>query len=149
MTQLTPHFSLAELIASNTADADGIDNTPTAEHLPHLKVLAAALEQVRALFGVPMHITSGYRNPELNAAVGGVSNSDHALGYAADFHVEGLSDIEAARKIAASHLKWDQLIYEGTASHPRCVHFSVNPRMRQQVLSQPGGPGTAVHGGIS
>ena len=143
--QLTEHFALEEFTASETAHALGIDNTPPPEHLDHLKVLAASMEQVRALFGAAIVVSSGYRNPKVNAAVGGVANSDHAIGYACDFHVAGLSDMAAAQRIAASALKWDQLIWE----KGRCVHYSINPRMRQMVLSQPGGPGSPTHPGIS
>lgn len=146
MTQLSTHFSLRELTASETADRDGIDNTPTPEALANLHTLAATLEKVRAIWfnQRAIHVANGYRSPELNARVGGVPNSDHMLGYAADFHVDGLSDKEAALAIAASSVKFDQLILEPG----RCVHLSINPRMRGQRLTQPGGPGTAVHEGI-
>ena len=142
--QLTEHFSLDEFTASDTADEKGIDNTPLPEHLDHLKALAAAMEQVRALFDRAINITSAYRSPALNAAVGGVATSDHPLGFACDFHVAGFSDFEAAKKIRDSSLTFDQLIWERN----RCVHFSINPRMRRQVLSQHGGPGTQVTPGI-
>lgn len=142
--QLTPHFSLEEFTLSSTALALGIGNEPTAAHLENLRVLANRMEDVRALFGVVIEITSGYRNPQVNAAVGGVPNSAHALGLAADFHVHGLHDLEAAKRIRDSGLKFDQLIYEKN----RCVHLSVDPRMRRQVLRQPGGPGSPVHPGL-
>ena len=103
------------------------------------------MEDVRALFGVAIVVSSGYRNPKVNAAVGGVANSAHAIGFACDFHVAGMSDLKAAQRIAASRLKWDQLIWEPG----RCVHYSVEPAMRQMVLTQPGGPGTPTHAGIS
>ncbi len=143
--QLTEHFALDEFTASETAHELGIDNVPTDEHLGHLRTLAAAMEDVRALFGRAIVITSGYRNPELNDAVGGVPDSAHALGYACDFHVAGQTDIQAAQTIAASALKWDQLIWE----KGRCVHYSIDPKLRQDIMSQPGGPGSPVHRGIS
>jgi zinc D-Ala-D-Ala carboxypeptidase len=143
--QLTEHFALEEFTVSETAHELGLDNTPDAEHLEHLKLLAAAMEEVRALFGRAIVVTSAYRSPDVNAAVHGVPGGDHPLGYACDFHVAGLSDLEVAKTIQASDLKWDQLIWE----KGRCVHFSINPRMRQQVLSQPGGPGSPTHPGIS
>jgi zinc D-Ala-D-Ala carboxypeptidase len=99
---------------------------------------------VRVLFDKPIEITSGYRNPKVNKAVGGVPNSAHALGHAADFHVHGLTDLEVAKKIRDSKLKFDQLIFEKN----RCVHFSVDPQMRRQVLRQPGGPGAKVFVGL-
>jgi zinc D-Ala-D-Ala carboxypeptidase len=142
--QLSPHFSLEEFTHSSTAIAIGDPNQPTQEHLVNLKKLAAHMEDVRALFGKLIEITSAYRNPKVNAAVGGVPTSAHALGHAADFHVHGVHDLEAAKKIRDSGLKFDQLIYEKN----RCVHISFDPQMRQQVKRQPGGPGSPVHNGL-
>lgn len=142
--QLTPHFSLEEFTLSSTALAHGIANTPTSEHRPNLQRLAEQLETVRALFDRVIEITSGYRNPRVNALVGGVSNSAHALGHAADFHVFGLHDLDAAKVIRDSGIAFDQLIYEKN----RCVHLSFDPRMRQQVRRQPGGPGSPVYRGL-
>lgn len=142
--QLTPHFTLEEFTLSSTALAHGIDNTPLPVHLEHLKILAERMEEVRALFNQVIEITSGYRNPQVNALVGGVPNSAHALGFAADFHVHGFTDLEAAKRIRDSALTFDQLILEKN----RCVHLSVDPQARRQVLRQPGGPGSPVHPGL-
>ncbi len=141
---LTPHFSLEELTHSSKAMSMGIENTPTPQHLVNLQNLAERMEEVRALFNRAIEITSGYRNPVVNAAVGGVPNSAHALGHAADFHVDGEHDLDAAKVIRDSDVKFDQLIFEQN----RCVHISFDPRMRQHVLRQPGGPGTPVHQGL-
>jgi putative chitinase len=142
--KLTEHFALEEFTLSSTALALGIENTPTAEHLENLKRVAEGMEAVRALFDLPIEITSGYRNPQVNAAVGGVPTSAHALGFAADFHVHGLQDLEAAKRIRDSGLKFDQLIFEKN----RCVHISFDPRLRREVRRQPGGPGSPVHQGL-
>ncbi|MFO1083230.1 MAG: D-Ala-D-Ala carboxypeptidase family metallohydrolase [Reyranellaceae bacterium] len=143
-TQLSQHFSLEEFIRSDTAQAMGEPNLPTPEHRKNLEILADHMEKVRDLFGVPVLITSGYRNPKVNAAVGGVPNSDHAVGLAADFHVDGIDDLHAARKIRDSTLNFDQLILE----RGRCVHMSFVSKMRRQVLRQPGGPGSTVFDGL-
>jgi zinc D-Ala-D-Ala carboxypeptidase len=142
--QLSEHFSLLEFTVSTTAISMGVENAPTPEHLANLQNLAKCMEDVRALFNRRIEITSGYRNPQVNAAVGGVPNSAHALGHAADFHVDGLSDLAAAKIIRDSALKFDQLIFEKN----RCVHISVHPDMRRQVLRQPGGPGSGVFNGL-
>jgi putative chitinase len=142
--QLSEHFLLEEFTLSSTALALGIENKPEPEHLENLRNLAKQMELVRALFNTTIEITSGYRNPKVNAAVGGVPNSAHALGHAADFHVHGLTDLAAAKRIRDSGLKFDQLIFEKN----RCVHLSADPQMRQQVLRQPGGPGTKVFKGL-
>jgi zinc D-Ala-D-Ala carboxypeptidase len=142
--QLSAHFSLEELTRSDTAARLGIANDPTPEHLANLRHLAEQMETVRALFDKPIGISSGYRNPQVNRAVGGVSNSAHALGHAADFHVDGLDDLAAAKRIRDSPLKFDQLIYE----KGRCVHISFDPAMREQVMRQPGGPGSQCFMGL-
>ena len=142
--KLSAHFSLEEFTISSKALSMGVKNEPTPQHLAALKNLAERMEDVRALFGAPIEITSAYRNPQVNAAVGGVPTSAHARGHAADFHVEGLSDLDVARKIRDSGLKFDQLIYE----KGRCVHISFDTELRQQVLRQPGGPGSPVYKGL-
>lgn len=143
--KLSEHFSLEEFTHSSKAISMGDSNTPTPAHLENLKRLAERMEAVRALFGRPIEITSAYRNPRVNAAVGGVPTSAHAVGHAADFHVDGMSDLDAAIRIRDSGLKFDQLIYEKN----RCVHISFDPaRMRQDVRRQPGGPGSPTYKGL-
>lgn len=142
--KLSAHFSLEEFTISSKALSMGVKNDPTPAHLENLKHLAERMEAVRALFNVPVEITSAYRNPQVNAAVGGVPTSAHAEGHAADFHVEGFSDLNTAKRIRDSGLKFDQLILEKN----RCVHISFAPPLRQQVLRQPGGPGSPVYKGL-
>lgn len=145
MPQLTEHFSLEEFTRSDTASNLGIDNSPAAEHMPILQNLANCMEGVRALFNKSIRITSGYRSPAVNDAVGGSKTSAHSLGHAADFHVAEMSDLDAAKVIRDSGLRFDQLIYE----KGRCVHISFDPdRMRQEVLRQPGGPGSQCFPGL-
>lgn len=146
MTQLSPHFTLAELTRSDAADRLGIGNAPATDHLQNLRTLALGLEWTRAILGGPLKITSGYRNPEVNRSVGGVANSDHALGFAADIIPAGQSVLAAAKALAASPLVFDQLIHE---SGRGIIHLSFAPRMRRQVLTQKGGPGTPVTQGLS
>lgn len=79
------YFELKEFIVSDTAKKKGIDNTPTFEVVDHLdRLISDILDPLRAAYGKPVEVTSGYRCPALNKAVGGVSNSVHQLGYAAD-----------------------------------------------------------------
>jgi len=81
---LSDHFTLEELTASQTASRFNIDNTPSEEIVAELTRLAAFLEGVRALLGAPITISSGYRSLELNARIGGASKSQHCEGQAAD-----------------------------------------------------------------
>ncbi len=83
---LSTHFTLAELTRSATATRLGINNTAPTAVLPHLTHTAQMLERIRAALGhVPITVTSGYRCPALNAAVGSRTSSDHTQGHAADF----------------------------------------------------------------
>jgi len=144
--KLSRNFWLAEMIASDAARDLGDNNGPTAEHLGNLRTLALGMEQVRAILGgSPIRIESAYRNARVNAAVGGVPNSAHALGLAADFVVAGLSPASAARKLQASKLVFDQLILETGRA---ICHISFAPLLRREVLTQAGGAGTTVVAGL-
>jgi hypothetical protein len=113
MTQLTTHFSLEELTASETASRQNIDNTPYPEHLDNLLRLAMLLEQVKALLGgKPIMINSAYRGPAVNEKVGGSKSSQHMVGCAADIRVPGMNPREVCLAIKASDLAFDQLIQE-------------------------------------
>lgn len=113
MTQLTTHFSLEELTASETASRHSIDNTPYPEHLDNLLRLATFLEQVKTLLGgKPIMINSAYRGPAVNEKVGGSKSSQHMVGCAADIRVPGMTPREVCLAIKASDLAFDQLIQE-------------------------------------
>ena len=145
MTKLSMNFTLAEFIRSDAADRLGDANDPTPTHLANLRLLAAGMERVRALFNAPITITSAYRNPRVNRAVGGVPNSHHALGLAADFRVGTIPPFNAGRQIADSSLRFDQLILETSRN---ILHISFAPAMRRQLLTQRGGAGTPFENGI-
>lgn len=128
---LSPHFTLAEMTVSETAARRGIDNDPPPDVVERLKHTALGLEAVRTRLGAPIVVSSGYRSPALNAAIGGAQNSDHTRGDAADFICPGFgapSTIVSALK--DSGIQFDQLIEE----FGRWVHISFGPRMRGQVL---------------
>jgi zinc D-Ala-D-Ala carboxypeptidase len=128
---LTEHFTLEELCFSSTAERLGIDNTPGEEITANLNVLARGLEQVRALLGQPMHIDSGYRCADLNAAVKGAKESAHLSGFAADFISPSFGEpLSIVRAITGSGIAFDQCIQEGT-----WVHISFDPKSRREVLT--------------
>ena len=86
--QLSEHFKLSEFTRSATATARKIDNTPSQEVISNLKVLCQnVLEPLRAFAQQPIIISSGYRCPKLNSAVGGVYSSQHTLGEACDIRL--------------------------------------------------------------
>lgn len=79
------YFTITELTKSATATKQGIDNTPSAEVTANLTALVdKVLDPLREIYGKPIYVSSGYRCPKLNKAVGGVSNSQHLKGEAAD-----------------------------------------------------------------
>lgn len=130
--QLTPNFTLAQLIRSETAEREGISNTPSDEVIANLRHLAEGLEAVQALLGSPLDISSAYRSAELNRAVGGTGASQHVDGLAADFTCPGFgSPLQVAAAIHASGLVFDQCILE----FGRWVHLSVSAEPRQRVLT--------------
>ena len=122
---LTAHFSLREMYASGTAIRLGIENVPDEAVIKRLQQLCErVLEPLRQRFGV-IRITSGYRCERLNRAVGGVKNSQHLRGEAADIHV---SDIEVGRKMfrfIKENLEFDQLLFEHIRENGVCwLHVS-------------------------
>ena len=129
---ITPHFTLDEMTATQIAAREGFENTPTPEVLANLTVLCGVLEKVRALLGMPIIISSGYRCSALNQRVGGAPSSQHVLGLAADFTVIDVSPREVVRRISDSDVPFDQLILE----FDRWVHLSVTTgTARGQVLT--------------
>ena len=119
-TKMSANFTLEELIQSDQATRKGIDNTPSPEVLANLGVLALGLERVRSILQRPMHISSGYRCPKLNASIGGAKDSYHLRGLAADFTCP---EFGTPREIAEAlvHQKeaigFYKLIWEGTWVH--------------------------------
>jgi zinc D-Ala-D-Ala carboxypeptidase len=132
---LSQHFTLSELTASQTAVRADIPNTPTASVLVNLERLAAVLERVReALHDSPIVISSEYRSPKVNAMVGGAPNSAHTKGLAADFTCPSFGPPrDVCRAIVDAGIAFDQLIYEGAWVHLGLAETEVNPR--GQVLT--------------
>ena len=109
--KLTPNFSLQELTKSDTAIRKGIDNEPNADQIDKLKMLCQKiLQPVRDQFG-RVKVTSGYRSPELCAAIGSSVNSQHAKAEAVDFECVGVDNAEVADWVH-KNLETDQLILE-------------------------------------
>lgn len=109
--QLSKNFSVAELSKSEAATRKGLDNTPSLTVIDNLQALVDnVLQPVRDKFG-PVIVTSGYRSPAVNKAIGGSTPSDHTRGQAADFEVLGMPNKELAEWIR-DNLKFTQLILE-------------------------------------
>src|SRR5690625_573063 len=131
--RLSAHFTLREAAHSATATRKGIDNVPNAVELERLRATAQRMERIRALLGNrPVVVTSWFRCEALNAAVGGVRDSAHRLGYAVDFVCPSYgTPLNIARRLVAARIAFDQLIYE----YGRWVHVSFDPQMRGEVLT--------------
>lgn len=124
---LTPHFTLGEMTSSSAAQSLSLDNTPTPDALQRLVLTAKMLERVRAFLQAPVTVTSGYRSRAVNAAVGGVTSSDHAQGLAADIVAPGHGTPYEIAKALAPHINAlgiGQIIYESVGGK-RWVHLSV------------------------
>lgn len=132
--QLSENFSLEEMVRSQTAARLGIDNTPSPEVVANLKALCVhVLEPVRAHFNSPVIVSSGYRCPQLNVAIGGSKTSQHCNGEAADFRILGQPNIVVFKWIW-HNLDYDQLIYEFGESGWIHASFSAH-RMRNMELT--------------
>src|SRR5512140_840303 len=111
--RLTQNFTLQDLTGSDTAREQGLDNTPPPEAIGNLRQLAEGLEQIQDLLAAPLDISSAYRSPALNAAVGGAASSHHLHGWAADIACPGFGQpLEVALAIGASPIAFDTVILE-------------------------------------
>lgn len=130
--KLSQHFSLNEATFSTTAVARKLENLPDSQQLERMKFTAEKMEEVRELLGGnPIKVNSWFRSAEVNAAVGGVPNSQHARGEAVDFTSIWFGNPREICKFLQRHkdsLQYDQLILE-----PSWVHISFtlsNPRKK-------------------
>ena len=115
---LSRNFTLAELTDTDT----GLLNNPSQEEIRNLKLLVQkVLQPVRDKFGV-INVTSGYRSPGVNSAVGGSATSDHVHGRAADIQCEDMAEVF---KYIRKYLPFKQLIWEfGTDAQPKWIHVA-------------------------
>ena len=126
--KLSKNLSLAEVTKSTTAKRLGIDNTPddwTTENLR--KVAEHVFQPLRDAFGCPIYVSSGYRSPELNAAIGGSKRSQHVEGRALDLDADvfGRCTNSQIFNWIRENLEFDQMVWEfGSGDNPDWVHVS-------------------------
>ncbi len=135
------YFTIEELCASETARRRGIDNRPSATVCVRLtQLIEQLLDPIRAAWGAPIAVNSGYRSPKLNAAVGGVSTSQHLRGEAADITVGSPADnkrlfdkiveLQKAGRIAfdqlidESNFRWIHISYRSGANRNQTLHLN-------------------------
>ena len=133
--RLSKNFVLSEIIRSNTAKRLGISNEPTKEHLKNLqRIITSIIQPMRDDIG-PIRISSGYRNPSLNRAIGGSISSQHCKGQALDLQfwdVGEMNNKTIYNWIIDSGLEFDQMINEFDYSW---IHLSLRKKdNRKQVL---------------
>jgi len=139
---LSEHFTLKELTVTTHKN---IDNTAPPGVIDNLKRLANFLEKVRTLLkNKPIIITSGYRCKTLNDAVGSKDSSQHLIGCAADFHVEGMNIDKIINTIIDSDLEYDQVIREFGVGTLGWCHISIpssqdqKPRRESLIIDSSG-----------
>ena len=143
-TQLTPHFTLGEMTRSTSHPE--IYNVPTPAQVENLTRVCQWLEVLREEYnqhygceGDPIRVSSGYRSPKLNSAIGGVKGSNHLEGCAAD--IRCLGPEQALRyavilmdKMDEARRPFDEIIVERKYNN-YWLHFAVRPsNNRRRVL---------------
>ena len=135
--RLSEHFTLGELCKTSVKTADG--NIPSHSHIENLKRLCSWLEMLRSEWNNrygegndPIIINSGYRSEAVNRAVGGVANSNHLTGCAADIRVYGMEQLLRYAVILLdisdeSKEDFDELLLERSAKGTYWLHFAVRP----------------------
>lgn len=138
--RISKNFTLEELTASATAKAKGISNNPGQTDIVNLCGLVHnVLQPLRNWWGKEVKIGSGYRSLALNRAVGGVSNSQHMKGEAADLCIDG--DIQKGKswfQFIKQHCDFDQLIWEKsqkTGAYWVHVSYRCDGKNRKQVIN--------------
>jgi len=134
---ISKHITLKEGTHSETATRLKIDNTPSAEVLVNMKLVAEkCFEPLREWYGKPITINSFYRSPALNKAVKGAKNSDHVKGMAIDLDAGSNSENLKLFNWLKDNVEFKQLIHEyGDKSGPEWVHISYDPKdLRTQLL---------------
>lgn len=133
MMYLSPHFTLAELTRTSHTT---IANAPSLVDVLNLVQLCIfILEPARAEFGKPIIITSGFRSKELNAAVGGVPNSNHLFGRAADIRISSRADGQRLFAIMAKNPKIDELFWEHS-KNSQWLHVAWSSQPRHKINSR-------------
>ena len=131
------YFELNELLKSDTALSKKIDNSPSWEIVEHLdELVTKILDPLREAWGKPIKISSGYRCPRLNQAVGGAATSVHKCGWAADLQTSG--KFETFRDFVVNWVKknnigFDQILLESNKkTKAQWIHIGLYNNAKQQ-----------------
>lgn len=126
------NFTISELVKSDIAEKHGLNNTPDINSLDNLlELIFYVLQPLSEKLGKPVIITSGFRSVKVNNLVGGVANSEHLYGQAADFVVNGMTPKQVVEFVKKSGIEFNQLINE----YDQWTHISFNKgHNKKQVL---------------
>lgn len=128
------YFTIAELCRSNTADRLGINNRCKQEHVTSLTALVDnVLDPLREWYGKPLVVSSDYRCPALNKAVGGSATSQHMSGQAADIDTGDRQQNKLLFEYIRKNLPFDQLIDESNFAWVH-VSYKADGKNRNQIL---------------
>lgn len=130
--QLVPHFKLSELCATTHKDLAKKNLEEAKKIMGRMYQLAGFAERVREIISRPVIINSGFRCVKLNNAVGGSLTSQHLYAEAIDIRVSGKTTNEVFSILAASDLKYDQLILE-KAGNAQWVHVSIGSKKEKLI----------------
>lgn len=134
------YFELTEFLKSEEALNRKIDNFPTFEIVDHLEeLISKLLEPMRKAYGKPLTISSGYRCPKLNQAVGGVATSAHKVGYAADIKVKDIENLFnfVTEWVKANGVMFDQIFIE-TKGSSKWLHVGLKNQngLQRRMISR-------------
>ena len=123
------YFTIDELCRTS----HNVENQPTNDVIQHLVELSNTLDSIRALYGKPINVTSGYRSIKLNKLVGGASNSVHCIGYAADTKSDDMPNYQACVLDWAKNNNFDQIIIEYPHNHVGSwIHIGIKNNKGEQ-----------------
>lgn len=136
MTKISEHFTLEEFTASQTAKRLKIENVPNADVVANIcALIQKVLEPARQKFGKPIIISSGYRCPILNKAVGGKKTSKHLFGCAADLQTQDEGDLRELFDVLKEG-EYDQLLFEKNKRGIRWIHVSYIVGNNRRMLNE-------------
>lgn len=130
--QLVPHFKLSELVKTSVVNYQKKNLEEAKKIMGRMYQLAGFAERVREIIGKPIIINSGFRCVKLNNALGGSLSSQHLYAEAIDIRVSGKTSSEVFRMLAASDLKYDQLILE-KSGNAQWVHVSIGSKKEKLI----------------
>lgn len=137
MTAKPKYFTLQEFLTSSTARQRSIENLPSFKIVEHLRELGLFLDGLREAWGSGVNVSSGFRNKALNSAVGGVDNSVHKIGYAADITPANgkMTEFKTFVKNWLKDKNFDQAIIERNRKGQEWIHIALFGNSGQQRRS--------------